>query len=301
MDSAAAFPSSSAPRGAASSRTADLPKAIDLSHHISELAKARRLSPLKTFSKYMGRNGLISLAGGLPDPSYFPFETVGGNLLSTETFSTDEGTEKQESSSWFSWLSGSSSKPKSAPVGVPKFASHPLPNTLQLSTALQYGGAQGLLFLQQFLREWTTILSPPLYSDWEVLVDDGSTDGWHKVLELLCNPGDHVLVEAWTYPSAVESGWPMQIRPVPCPIDAGGLVPETFEKTLKEWDEEERGGKRPRVLYTVPVGQNPCGSVADIKRKQAIYDICVKYDVILCEDDVSSRFPPPASTTDMPF
>lgn len=35
--------------------------AIDLSHHLSELAKARRLSPLKTFSKYMGLPGIISL------------------------------------------------------------------------------------------------------------------------------------------------------------------------------------------------------------------------------------------------
>lgn len=114
------------------------------------------------------------------------------------------------------------------------------------------GGADGLVFLQNFLREWTTILSPPAYTDWEVLVDDGATDGWHKTLELLCNPGDPILVEAWTYPSALESGWPMGVRPIPVPIDADGLIPEGLDKVLAEWDEEKRGSKRPRVLYTVP-------------------------------------------------
>lgn len=301
MDSAAAFASPSLAGSPSTLAPPDLPKAIDLSHHLSELAKARRFSPLKTFSRYMGRADLISLAGGLPDPSYFPFETIGGSLLATDTFKTEEGPEKEQStSSWFSWLSGG--KAKTQAIAVPKFAPHPVADTLQLATALQYGGAQGLVFLQNFLKEWTTILSPPLYSDWDVLVDDGATDGWHKVIETLCNHGDMILVEAWTYPSAIESGWPMGLRPVPCPIDADGLVPETFEKTLAEWDEETRGAKRPKLLYTVPVGQNPCGSVADIKRKQQIYDICVKYDVILCEDDASREYSSdaPANLFDSP-
>jgi hypothetical protein len=42
----------------------ELPKAIDLSHHLSELAKARAPSPLKTFYKFYGRPGLLALAGG---------------------------------------------------------------------------------------------------------------------------------------------------------------------------------------------------------------------------------------------
>lgn len=43
-----------------------LPKAIDLSHHLSDLAKARKPSPLKSLAKYFGKPGLISLAGGMP-------------------------------------------------------------------------------------------------------------------------------------------------------------------------------------------------------------------------------------------
>ena len=42
----------------------EMPKAIDLTHHLSDVAKAREASPLKGLMKYFGKPGMISLAGG---------------------------------------------------------------------------------------------------------------------------------------------------------------------------------------------------------------------------------------------
>ncbi len=39
-------------------------KAIDLSHHLSDVALARQTSPLKGLARFFGRPGMISLAGG---------------------------------------------------------------------------------------------------------------------------------------------------------------------------------------------------------------------------------------------
>jgi hypothetical protein len=39
-------------------------EAIDLSHHLSKVARERSLSPLKGLHKYFGKPGIISLAGG---------------------------------------------------------------------------------------------------------------------------------------------------------------------------------------------------------------------------------------------
>ena len=39
--------------------------AIDLSHHLSDLAKRRKTSPLKGLQKYMGNPNTIMLAGGM--------------------------------------------------------------------------------------------------------------------------------------------------------------------------------------------------------------------------------------------
>lgn len=44
-------------------------------------------------------------------------------------------------------------------------------------------------------------------------------------------------------------------------MDAQGLRADDLRRVCAEWDEAARGMKRPHVLYTVPVGQNPCGTV----------------------------------------
>jgi aromatic amino acid aminotransferase I / 2-aminoadipate transaminase len=33
------------------------------------------------------------------------------------------------------------------------------------------------------------------------------------------------------------------------------------------------------------VGQNPTGATLPLERKKAIYEICVQYDIVICEDD----------------
>lgn len=73
MDAAYAMPSSgslssdgAASRADAPKRLvdADLPKAIDLSHHLSRLAVHRQASSLKQLYQYMTVPGMITMAGG---------------------------------------------------------------------------------------------------------------------------------------------------------------------------------------------------------------------------------------------
>lgn len=60
-------------------------------------------------------------------------------------------------------------------LSIPKYATNP--EDVQLSVALQYGMATGLAALQKFLKEFTEKVYQPAYSDFEVLVDTGNTDG----------------------------------------------------------------------------------------------------------------------------
>ncbi|KAF9059540.1 pyridoxal phosphate-dependent transferase [Rhodocollybia butyracea] len=241
-------------------------KAIDLSHHLSELSRSRIPSPLKDILKYMNEPGMISLAGGLPHPSLFPFSQVNAQI-----YAPDADLQSDDAAS--------------SPINihVPKHASSSQTNTL--SAALQYGSSYGSSTLSSFIREFTARVMTPGYSDFEILLNSGNTDAWNKVVNILCEFGDYILVEEHTYPSSQAVWAPMGCRGVPVPIDKDGLVPEALEAVLENWNETHPGVKRPHLLYTVPVGQNPTSATLSPERKKAVYDICVVYDVIICEDD----------------
>lgn len=52
---------------------------------------------------------------------------------------------------------------------------------------------------------------------------------------------------------------------------------------LENWDYSR--GKRPHLIYTVTIGQNPTSGVLSLTRRKEIYKICQKYDVMIIEDD----------------
>ncbi|GAA5977010.1 hypothetical protein JCM10908_004820 [Rhodotorula pacifica] len=257
----------------------DKPESIDLSHHLSELAKARISSPLKGLYKYFTQPGMLSLAGGLPPPEAFPYESITAQTLARNSFKTTE----QGFGAWLWSLVGGGGK-KTDQWTIPKWDEDK--SRVQLSTALQYGTAAGLPPLAQFIYDFTLRVYRPATSDFKTVINAGSTDAWGKIVTSLCNPGDGVLAEEWTYPSALATAWPNGIKPVPLPMDGDGLTVDGMEQVLANWNPDEHEGmQRPRVLYTVPVCQNPTGGTVSLERKRAIYALAVKYDVIIVEDD----------------
>ncbi len=74
-------------------------------------------------------------------------------------------------------------------------------------------------------------------------------------------------------------------------IDKEGLIPSKLESLLKDWPKER---EKPRVLYTIPIGnffdgknckvalgQNPSGATQTVERKREIYDIASKNNLII--------------------
>lgn len=259
-------------------------KSVDLSHHLSELSKARPVSPLKGLMKYFSQPGILSLAGGLPSPAYFPVSDISANVLVPESFALSP-TEPSTSLSWLWKLFGShnANKEKTQAITIPKYPA--VDGDINLATSLQYGQASAQSQLQDFLKRFISEVYRPAFADWTVLIDTGNTDGWSRAVLTLCNPGEGVLCEEWTYPSAMASMIPFNIKPVAVAMDGLGMKSDDLENLLSQWDPVSRQMPRPHVMYIVPVGQNPSGSTMSVARKKEIYDICVKYDVIIVEDD----------------
>ncbi|KAH9012428.1 PLP-dependent transferase [Lactarius pseudohatsudake] len=268
------------------------PKAIDLSHHVSDFARRYALSPLKDLEKYYGGDLIALLAGGLPSPDYFPFTSLSANILPVDAFPLTvprAASPASASTSAFGWLwrifgGGAGRRDDTTTrIEVPR---EPRPDDggVNLASALQYSPATGLPRLQKFIQEFTERVYAPGYDNWTTLVHTGNTDGWGRISKLLLNPGDTLLAEEWTYPSAIASARPIDARWHGVPMDNQGMRADALREILAGWD-VEKSGPRPRVIYTIPVGQNPCGTTMRLERKKAIYDICVEYDVIIVEDD----------------
>lgn len=144
--------------------------------------------------------------------------------------------------SWV-WRLFGAAKEKTSSIVIPKYTSDPV-NEINLATALQYGTAQGIVPLQKFIKEFTGKVFQPAYADFATLVDTGNTDGWTRAALTLCNPGEMIITEEWTYPSALASCQPYGITAVPVAMDAEGMRADSLRTLLAGWDENERGAKR---------------------------------------------------------
>ena len=152
-----------------------------------------------------------------------------------------------------------------------------------LATALNYGNAVGSPPLLRFLTEHIEIVHDPLYSDWGVCLTCGSTSSMEIALRVFCNPGETVLSEEYTYPGFSEVAALVSIRVQGVPMDSNGLRSDSLDEILSTWDTAE--GPKPRLLYTIPSGQNPTGCTQSSERRKAIYEAAEKHDLIVLEDD----------------
>ena len=80
-----------------------------------------------------------------------------------------------------------------------------------------------------------------------MLLSSGSTDAWAKAVQLLCEPGEHILVEQFMYSSAQSFYIPMGCKGVPIDMDGEGMIPSALEDVLENWDTAHPDVKRPHV------------------------------------------------------
>lgn len=127
----------------------------------------------------------------------------------------------------------------------------------------------------------------PQYQDWDVILSAGNTDAFSKVVGLLCNRGDKILVEEWTYPTALETLDPHGIGHIAVEMDGEGMTATGLRRILDNWGStpEQANSCKPRVVYLIPTGQNPTGATMSVKRRMDILAVAQDHDLILIEDD----------------
>eukprot|EP01122_Echinamoeba_exundans_P016800 TRINITY_DN8636_c0_g1_i1.p1 TRINITY_DN8636_c0_g1~~TRINITY_DN8636_c0_g1_i1.p1 ORF type:complete len:460 (+),score=105.71 TRINITY_DN8636_c0_g1_i1:76-1380(+) len=217
----------------------------DYEYFLSERGKRRKPSPIRALQPLMALPGMISLGGGLPNPSMFPFVKMEVGLRSGETVE----------------LSGK-----------------------LLNDALQYSASFGLPELLELLKQDQSRQHNRAVDDnvWSICITTGSQDAIGKALDILVNDGDPIIVENPTYPGTLSAMSAMALQLVPVEIDEHGMKTDELEKLLDNWDQSK---KKPKVIYTIPTGQNPSGATLSNARREHMYRIAQKHNLLIMEDD----------------
>lgn len=250
-----------------SPRSLKKPRARRWDHWISQESSSRTGSSLKRASKHLGTPGLISLGGGLPSSQYFPFERIDVKVPQAPRFSERETLEH----------------------GVIRTAGkHDIregKSLYDLEVCLNYGQATGSAQLMRFVTEHTELVHKPPYADWASCLTAGSVVALEMCFRMFCARGDYILAEEYSFCTAIEGARPLGVKILGVRVDKEGMLATDLDDILSNWDEVERGGRKPFLLYTVPTGQNPTGATQSHERRKAIYAVAEKHELCILEDD----------------
>ncbi|RAK94529.1 aromatic aminotransferase Aro8 [Aspergillus costaricaensis CBS 115574] len=239
-------------------------------HHFSLENRNFTGSALKKGSSPSGPRKIISLGTGRPTADYYPWESISLNEASPE--STSKATPKPNPQ-----LPKEQEQCQSANTITKQGA------TYNLSIAMNYCLANGSAHLLRFITEHVELVHNPPYTDWATFLSCGATAATEAAFRIFCNRGDTILAEQYTYPGTLESAALNGVNVQGIEMDADGLRADALDEVLSSWDDAR--SSKPRVLYTIPTGQNPTGVSQPLKRRRAIYDIAEKHDLIIIEDD----------------
>ncbi len=212
---------------------------VDYTRFFSSETQYMKASEIRELLKLTEGKNVISLAGGLPDPSTFPREELA----------------------------------EIAKYVIEEYG----------SKALQYGPTKGVTLYRQALTDFL-YRNRQIKADAEdIVVTTGSQQALDIIARTLINPGDYVVVEEPTYLAALNAFRIRRPNFIGVPIDDDGMKVDVLEEKLRKVRSE---GKQVKLLYTVPIAQNPSGVTLSYERKKRLLELAEEYDFLIVEDDV---------------
>lgn len=142
--------------------------------------------------------------------------------------------------------------------------------------AFQYSLSMGITPLRQLLAKRATERGTPSSLE-NILVTAGAQQGIELIARAFIDPGDYVLVENPTYVGALQAFNYYQAKYVTVEMDDEGMIVEQVEERLAQF--------HPKLIYTVSNFQNPTGITMSEKRRRALVDAAVKYNVPIVDDN----------------
>ncbi len=148
----------------------------------------------------------------------------------------------------------------------------------QANTILEYGITEGDIDFKKaalkFLSRHETVLKD--YD--EVMVTSGSQQIMDFMSKCLCDEGDIVICENPSFLGALNAFKSNGAKLVGIDMEDDGIDLVKLEEALQM-------PQKPKFIYLIPNFQNPTGITTSLKKRQAIYALAKKYQVMILEDN----------------
>lgn len=143
--------------------------------------------------------------------------------------------------------------------------------------ALQYSVTEGYEPLREHIRA-SLREEKLLKEEDEILITSGAQQVMNLTSKAMANRGDTVICEEPSFIGSLNAFRSFGLKLVGVPVEKDGMNIEALEKALIE-------NKNVRFIYTIPNFQNPSGVTMSLEKRKAVYDLAVKYNVLVLEDN----------------
>ena len=140
---------------------------------------------------------------------------------------------------------------------------------------LQYSSVGGYAPLRRYLAGYLLRFGVEARAE-EILIVNGSQQGFDLIARTLVDPGDVVAIEQPTYARAMQAFRSFGARLLPVEWDGAGPRPDVFERLCER--------QAPKMFYCQPSGHNPSGLTMDPEVGRRLLAIAARYQVPIVED-----------------
>ena len=145
-------------------------------------------------------------------------------------------------------------------------------------TALQYGVTEGYQPLRDELKSWLARREKIGRDFDDLLVVSGATQIMDLTTKVLCNEGDTVICEEPSFIGSLNYFRSYGCKLKGVPVEADGMNVDALEEALKTTENA-------KFIYTIPNFQNPAGATMSLAKRKRLYELAVKYNKIILEDN----------------
>ena len=152
----------------------------------------------------------------------------------------------------------------------------------KMAVAMQYGTTDGYPPLIEAIKNRMINLKKLNPEGQKIMVTTGGQQGIYLISKVLVSADDVVLVEEPSFIGAMASFLSNQAELVGVPLESDGVNLDKLEQTVIRLTKE---GKKPKFFYTIPNFQNPAGVTMSQAKRQRLYELSKKYQLVILEDD----------------